>query len=173
MFQTAGRQLGGTILFLGLVSSCDGVSSCSAQILAVIFNDAIMNTATTQRVVRVISLQTWESVQFESLMQDPTFFRWYTSKVMTKEVATMNVAVPQYLQRSLNSFITPLNTFILVVETSPLSSPQSAIGSVLRNGAAHNCCYSDTICISFSSHRHYLHIILKSQILSRYVAEQG
>ena len=136
VFQTAGRQLGGTILFLGLVSSCDGVSSCSAQSLAVIFNDAIMNTATTQRVLGVIALQTWESVQFESLMQDPTFFRWYTSKVMTKEVSAMNAAVPQFLQRSLNSFITPLNTFILVVETSPLSSPQSVIGSVLRNGAA-------------------------------------
>ena len=132
-YPSAGRQYGGSIVFLALISSC-AVDECPPSALQVTFSDDD-GVPQDQRVIAAMTLETWRQSGFDSAMQDTTFSDWYRTNRLSGELNQLAAAVPEYLAARLNEYVTSFNSFILVIETSPWSSNAAVQGQVLNNAS--------------------------------------
>jgi cysteine-rich repeat protein len=131
-YPSKGRQYGGSIAFLGLISSC-AAQECPPRSLQVSFT-GFGGTAKDQRVIAAVTLETWEQSGFQTI-QDAAFSEWYRTNLLSGEFSLMSAAVPEYLRGKLNNdYITSNNSFILVIETSSWSSNAAVTGKVSKDG---------------------------------------
>jgi cysteine-rich repeat protein len=131
-YPSKGRQYGGSIVFLGLISSC-AAQECPPRSLQVSFTE-VGGVAKNQRVMAAFTLVTWEQSGFQTI-QDPAFSEWYRTNRLSGELSLLSAAVPEYLRGKLNNdYITSSNSFILVIETSSWSSNAAVTGKVSNNG---------------------------------------